>query len=108
MQVQPVSIHTKVSFGIGITILCLLVVAFLTWKLDKAEKEDITYLLIGIPIMLSWLLSLIGLSKIFRTRRERKSFRWYFGLVVNGSVLLTVIIALAINIAIIAKFFSLI
>lgn len=108
MDTQRVSVHTKISFAMGIAILCLLIVAFVTWKLDTSEKEDITYLLIGIPLMLSWLLSIIGLSKIFRTRKEKKSFRWYFGLIVNGVVLIVVLTAIAINIAAIAKFFSLI
>lgn len=107
MQTIHSSIHSRISFGIGIAILCLLGLAVILWKFDH-HQEHVQQLLIGIPIMLAWFLSIIGISKVMRSRREKKTFKWYFGLIVNGVVLLAALIALAINIAIIAKFFSLI
>jgi hypothetical protein len=102
------SIHSRISFGVGIAILCLLGLSFFMWKFDHHQDESVAQLFIGAPLMLAWFLSIIGVSKIIRSRKEKKSFQWYFGLIVNGTVLLAALIAIAINVAIIAKFFSLI
>src|SRR4051812_8149963 len=102
------SIHSRISFGIAIAILCLLGIAVILWKFDHHRDENLQQLLIGIPVMLSWFLSIIGVSKIMRSRKEKKTFKWYFGLIINGIVLLAAMVAIGINVAVIAKFFSLI
>jgi hypothetical protein len=107
VEAQHDTIHTRISFSIAVLILCLLATAFITWQFNLTETEGSSYIFIGIPLMLAWLLSVIGLSKTFRRAKGNKTFFWYFGLIVNGSVLLTVIVLLSINIAAIAKLFGL-
>jgi hypothetical protein len=107
MEVQHDTIHTRISFGIAVFILCLLATAFISWQFDLTQTETSSYIFIGIPLMLAWMLSVIGLSKTFKRLKGNKTFLWYFGLVVNGAVLLTVMILLGINIAAIAKLFGL-
>jgi hypothetical protein len=107
MEMQHDTIYTRTSFGIAVAILCLLITALISWQFDLTKTEVSSYIFIGIPLMLAWILSVIGLSKTFRRAKGNKTFFWYFGLVVNGAVLLTVIILLGFNIAAIVKLFDL-
>jgi len=100
--------YTRRSFVIGIAVLCLLITALATYLIDKTQNEYLSYFLIGLPLLLAGAISTSGLGNTFRTRREKKNFQWYFGLIVNGGVALAVLVILAINIAEIAKLFSLI
>src|SRR5687767_11415208 len=108
MEVQHDTIHTRISFGIAVAILGLLVTALISWQFDLTQTEVASYIFIGIPLLLAWILSVIGLSKTFRRAKGNKTFFWYFGLVVNGTVLLTVMVLLGFNIAAIIKLFDLI
>lgn len=107
MEAQHDTIHTRISFGIALTILLLLITALVFWQFDLTQTEASTYIFIGIPLMLSWALSVVGLSKTFRKLKGNKTFFWFFGLIVNGTVLLTVMVLLGINIAAIVQFFGL-
>src|SRR5262245_6697115 len=107
MEAQHDTVYTKTSFGIAVMILCLLAIAFISWQLGLTETEINSYLFLAIPLLLAWMLSVIGLSKTFRKRRGNQTFFWYFGLIVNGSVMLTVMTLLGINIAAIIKLFGL-
>jgi len=50
----------------------MLIIAFSSWQLDTSFDESKTLLFIGAPIMLAWILSIIGISKILKSRKEKK------------------------------------
>jgi len=100
--------YTRRSFIIGIIVLALLLTALVTWLFDKTKNEYFSYFLIGLPLLIAGTISTSGLGNIFRTRKEKKNFQWYFGLIVNSSVAITVLVIIAINFIEIAKLFSLI
>ena len=84
------------SFKIGVVTLALVLIALVSIIIGKNKDLDFSAILIGLPLFLAGLLSIVGTIQFFRGLKETKSFRYFFSMVINiGMVILLVCLILA-------------
>ncbi len=90
--------HIEKSFRIGMVILLLITIAFLSILLKVGKNIPLGELLIGFPILIAGILGIIGFIQGIKGRKENSSLKKVLAILINSGVVILLIILLIANI----------
>ena len=99
-------LNTSKSFKLSLINLGLILLFYITSLVaDQPDKSIVITLLIGLPLMIAGFLALIGLYKLYAGRKEVKNYKFFFALIIHGSLTLLWIYAWIVTLKDFAQFF---
>ena len=98
--------HVEKSFRIGIIILILLSIAFLSAAFKVGKNLALGELLIGLPILVAGILGIVGFTYGMKGRKEDSSLKKIFALLINSGVVVLLIGLVIANVIDIIKSFN--
>ena len=98
--------HIEKSFRIGIVILILISIAFLSILLKAGQSPALGELLVGLPLFISGIPGIVGFIQGLKGRNENSSFKKFFALTINSGVVILLLGPVAANAVDIIKSFN--
>jgi membrane protease YdiL (CAAX protease family) len=98
--------HIEKSFRIGMLILLLIVIAFLSIIFKAGKNILLGEFLIGLPLLISGILGIIGFIQGIKGRKEHFSLKKLLAFVINTGVVVMLIGLLIANVFDVMKAFS--
>jgi len=96
--------HVDTSFKLAVVGLACLLFAMISMYYVSSPNESALY--IGLPLFVSGIFSFWGLKKWIKGRRESKSFRYYFSLIVHLGLALLFLSLILANVMDLAKWWG--